>query len=128
MSCIIKRKCAWPGCGLLAIDGQRYCDEHLADGLRHDQSRKARKDTRSHWAPRANDELYHTQQWQTLRQHVLAEQGACLMCGGTDRLQVHHIEPPRGDPVLFFDRGNLCVLCKNCHDRVTNREIWSRLR
>lgn len=28
----------------------------------------------------------------------------------------HHVRPHRGDPVLFWDEGNLITVCKTCHD------------
>ena len=33
-----------------------------------------------------------------------------------------HIEPHRGDPVLFWSRANLQCLCKPCHDSTKQAE------
>lgn len=44
----------------------------------------------------------------------------CRMCKRlevhAERLVVDHREPHNGDPLLFWDEGNLQALCKPCHD------------
>lgn len=34
---------------------------------------------------------------------------------------VDHIRPHRGDPVLFWDYGNLQSVCKACHDGILQK-------
>ena len=65
--------------------------------------------------------LYNTKEWQRLRWSVLQDAlFTCAMCGqaeaNTAKLVCDHKLPHRGDPGLFWDRGNLQCLCKGCHD------------
>lgn len=55
----------------------------------------------------------------------------CQRCGGPGKLEVHHKVSilVGGDP---FDRGNLEVLCRRCHERThkaktPGREDWFTL-
>ena len=111
------KMCRTPGCGLLA-DESGYCAKHqrfrVADAPK----------PRTPWdgANRPNRELYNTQRWKVLRDKVRKERGECVVCGSGDNLTVHHIVTPKGDEALFYDEGNLTVLCKACHDRQTSME------
>ena len=66
--------------------------------------------------------MYRCKQWFKLRARVKHEEPVCRtrFCGqlATD---VDHIRPHKGDPRLFFDRGNLQALCHGCHSRKTSR-------
>jgi 5-methylcytosine-specific restriction protein A len=57
---------------------------------------------------------------------VIREQPFCVECIklGLRVLtsDVDHIEPHRGDPRLFWSRGNLQGLCRPCHTRKTRGE------
>lgn len=63
--------------------------------------------------------LYSTKGWRTRRQGQLAREPVCRMCAEqgitTPATVADHIQPHRGDPVLFF-REELQSLCKPCHD------------
>jgi len=53
--------------------------------------------------------------WQAMRRRVLVRGGwRCEQCGGTGRLEVHHIQPIHqgGEE---FDMSNLIALCRRCH-------------
>lgn len=59
--------------------------------------------------------------WQTVRSlHLLAE-SRCAVCGGNDKLEVHHIVPFNVDPSMELYSSNLITLCEskrggvNCH-------------
>ncbi|WPY93171.1 HNH endonuclease [Limimaricola variabilis] len=70
---------------------------------------------------------YKTARWQALRWEVLVEAAfTCVRChrieGDTSLLVADHKSPHRGDPALFWDRGNLQCLCKGCHDGAKQRE------
>lgn len=60
-------------------------------------------------------------EWPTLRKHHLLKQPVCQMCGGSKKLQVHHIRPFHLHPELELDPNNLITLCeapgKDCHLR-----------
>jgi len=59
--------------------------------------------------------------WPTIRKHHLTLNPACAVCGGTEKLEVHHIRPFHLHPELELDPNNLVTLCEankggvNCH-------------
>lgn len=71
---------------------------------------------------------YKTAAWRRLRWQVLTEAlFTCARCGVslghvTSGLVCDHIRPHKGDPALFWDRGNLQCLCKPCHDSAKQSE------
>jgi 5-methylcytosine-specific restriction enzyme A len=70
---------------------------------------------------------YKTARWQKLRLAVLVRDlWTCRRCGlvasGKGQAIADHVRPHRGDPVLFWDAGNLQCLCKPCHDGAKARE------
>jgi len=78
-------------------------------------------------ASRSNEILYRTDEWRRLKKYILKRDGAiCCQCNATENLHIDHIIPPRGDVLLFFDKGNLQILCSSCHRSKTGREIGSR--
>jgi len=117
MGYVKKTICSYPGCCEI-INGGRFCS-------RHAKQPRPRLE-RSHWSARSNEMLYNTTKWRALKRKIIATFNACAICGSQEGLEVHHIEPPRGDENLFFAEDNLCVLCHQCHVRVTNREIAGR--
>lgn len=55
-----------------------------------------------------------------MRANLLA-QGACRICGSTDRLELHHLVPAReGGPTV---PANLAVLCHDHHLAIEGGEI-----
>ena len=77
---------------------------------------------RPHWK-----KWYHLARWKKLRREVIreaeyicAQTGVVLMDGGrgANAAVVDHIEPHKGDPVLFWKRENLQAVCKHWHDSV----------
>lgn len=72
---------------------------------------------------------YYLARWRRLRWQVLedanftCERPACgRIVADTSKLVADHKRPHRGDPELFWDRGNLQCLCKPCHDREKQRQ------
>ncbi len=74
---------------------------------------------------------YNSARWKRLRMEVL--EAALFTCqwlgcgrveGDTALLVADHVVPHRGDEALFWDRGNLQCLCKDCHD--THKQRWER--
>ena len=57
--------------------------------------------------------------WPAVRAHHLVKEPCCAWCGGTVKLQVHHIRPFHLYPQLELDDSNLITLCEdpkhNCH-------------
>jgi 5-methylcytosine-specific restriction endonuclease McrA len=59
--------------------------------------------------------------WPKVRALKIAVTPLCESCGGTKRLQVHHVRPFHLDPTLELDMSNLIVLCMGpleCHERL----------
>jgi 5-methylcytosine-specific restriction endonuclease McrA len=88
-------------CHRLTRDGS-YCPEHTPP--------KFRKDKRPSPSSRATDRPG----WNQLRAQALArDRGACVVCGSTDGLAVHHRIPVAdGGPNVL---SNVETRCKRCH-------------
>lgn len=72
--------------------------------------------------------------WAAVRQQHLTMQPTCAVCGGTDKLEVHHIRPFHLHPDLELDPQNLITLCEanhggvNCHlafGHLSNFKSWN---
>jgi 5-methylcytosine-specific restriction protein A len=111
----MKKICGEPGCNKLIEITERYCEEH---------KKEPRKPFEN--AIRFNEEFYNSAQWRKLKSEHLKEQDYCVYCGSKNNLEVHHINPPRGDAMLFFSSENLQTVCKGCHRLITQREIQER--
>jgi len=65
--------------------------------------------------------LKRSDHWPTVRKNHLLVQPTCVLCGGTDKLNVHHILPFHLHPDLELNPSNLITLCEslkhgvNCH-------------
>jgi 5-methylcytosine-specific restriction protein A len=113
-----KKICNSPGCNTLIDQSERYCEQHKKEQPPPFSS-----------AVRYNESLYKTIQWRTMRNRILKEQTSCFKCGidrTETKLEVHHLIPPRGNEDLFFDEGNLVLICPICHRIITNQEIRNR--
>ena len=72
---------------------------------------------------------YSLARWRELKARVhlrdlfRCQQPGCgvLISQSRDRI-ADHVQPHRGDPVLFWDDGNVTTLCKPCHDRTKQAE------
>lgn len=59
--------------------------------------------------------------WPRIRAQHLEHNPACAVCGGTEKLEVHHRKPFHLEPALELDPDNLITLCEankggvNCH-------------
>jgi 5-methylcytosine-specific restriction enzyme A len=59
--------------------------------------------------------------WPKVREEHLQIQPVCVVCGGSVKLNVHHIKPFHLHPELELDHKNLVTLCEaekdgvNCH-------------
>jgi len=60
-------------------------------------------------------------EWEDVRNAWVAANPVCAVCGGTKKLQVHHLAPFHLAPELELDQNNLITLCTrkkygiNCH-------------
>lgn len=69
--------------------------------------------------------------WAKVRQEHLKTQGSCQVCGSTDNLNVHHIQPVHLKPELELEPTNLITLCEgghpyhfNCHFMFGHLASW----
>jgi 5-methylcytosine-specific restriction enzyme A len=59
--------------------------------------------------------------WPTVRKHFLESHPTCAVCGGKEKLEVHHLKPFHTHPSLELDPNNFITLCEsekngvNCH-------------
>lgn len=75
--------------------------------------------------------LYQTSRWRKERAEHLEAEPYCRACRSLQRMTlatvVDHIQPPRGDEVLFWDRRNWQSLCKTHSDQKTGQETRARM-
>ena len=68
---------------------------------------------------------YRTAKWKKLRHRILhRDLFTCRMCGAVSQhgMVVDHVAQHRGDEALFWDEGNLQVLCHSpCHSKHKQR-------
>lgn len=70
--------------------------------------------------------------WPSVRAAYLERNPACAACGGTKKLEVHHIVPFHVDPSLELSESNLVTLCEswrngmNCHLLVGHKGSYRR--
>jgi 5-methylcytosine-specific restriction protein A len=117
-----KKICAYAGCNTLVEPDERYCPLHK-------YKREYEHIKPFEGATRFNEHLYNTSMWRAIRKKKIAECPYCVKCGIPKEeaiLEVHHVIPPRGNEELFFDPGNLIVVCGNCHKIITAGEIRKR--
>lgn len=62
-------------------------------------------------------------QWSSIRDNHLKQQPCCQVCGGTDKLNVHHIQPFHITPSLELDPNNLITLCESLNHGI-NCHLW----
>lgn len=51
--------------------------------------------------------------WPTVRKHHLEKNPTCAVCGGTEKIEVHHIQPFHVNPELELEPSNLVSLCES---------------
>lgn len=70
-----------------------------------------------------------TAAWKALELDVLEDQPFCVYCDAAGTVQpatlIDHIQPHRGDEILFWSRHNLQPLCDSCHGRKSQHERFS---
>ena len=89
---------------------------------RSDQRREAdqRRAASKHWR-----KWYSTARWRAIRTARLGVDPLCRYCLDEGRTEpatvVHHVQPHRGDPLLFYAFSNTESVCKAHHDRDLQR-------
>lgn len=65
--------------------------------------------------------------WAKVRALFLGLKPSCAVCGGTERLEPHHIVPFHVAPELELDPTNLIVLCESKRNGVTCHQFVGHL-
>lgn len=103
------RRCLHPGCPTRVERGR--CAAHES---RYDRRRGTARERGYDW------------RWQNYARRYLIDHPLCAVClalGHTEPATcVDHIEPHRGNAVLFLDTSNHQALCGRCHGRKTATE------
>jgi 5-methylcytosine-specific restriction enzyme A len=98
-----------PKCGaILPASTLRGPCDSCRKTVEREKSRRRRRDQR---------DIRNARAWQVVRAAVKHRDGdACRVCGGREKLGVHHITPlaEGGAPL---DPANLVTLCRLCHER-----------
>ena len=85
------------------------------------KSRRIKREDR----PSANKRGYG-HKWRQAREQYLKQNPLCVLCLKNGKyvsaVVVDHIIPHKGDMKLFWNRNNWQALCKQCHDRKTDRQ------
>jgi len=63
--------------------------------------------------------------WSKVRKNHLKKQPTCAACGGSKKLEVHHITPVHVNPELELEPDNLITLCADpCHIMFGHLKNW----
>lgn len=65
--------------------------------------------------------------WPTIRKEHLEKNPKCAVCGGDQKLEVHHIRPFHLHPDLELDLTNLITLCESMHNGVNCHLLFGHL-
>lgn len=67
--------------------------------------------------------LHRASDWGTIRRHHLLLNPVCILCGGKEKLEVHHILPFHLHPDEEKNPANLATLCESMSNGV-NCHLW----
>lgn len=113
MPVAMKRPCETPGCGKLA-EGRLCVECRRREGAVSERKNATQRG--------------YGYRWQKQSRAYLDDHPECSDPRGRhqDRVvaatEVHHVQPHRGDPALFWDPLNWMGLCKQCHSYETYLE------
>jgi hypothetical protein len=71
--------------------------------------------------------------WHSVRKHHLEKHAECVVCGDTNKLEVHHIQPFHLYPELELEPSNLLTMCESksygiiCHLLVGHNGSYNRI-
>lgn len=126
----IRRLCCFPGCPYERLPGKSFCEHHKAEQDKLDAKIQKRKEEYFNNRPKVECEFYQTQRWKKLRAEILESHPYCSICGGTDKLQVHHTWDTKEylqNADMFFDADHLQVVCHECHYQISNNKALRRI-
>lgn len=64
--------------------------------------------------------------WAERKTEHLKHSCRCVLCGSTDRLNVHHRAYRRGAEPWEYDEADLLTLCENCHATIHEAEMKAK--
>lgn len=68
------------------------------------------------WLKSAADSFGRSGSWARVRREHLEREPACIACGRSKSLEVHHVVPYHADPSKELDPSNLVTVCADpCH-------------
>lgn len=113
--------CAHGGCSQRVPKGTRFCQRHQERyEVAQIKTMRARLDAMEKDRKSSHQRGYdHT--WRKDSKRFLAANPLCAYCGRIATL-VDHLEPHRGDKVLFGSRANWRSCCQSCHTKKTLAE------
>ena len=107
--------CLQPGCYKLTRNS--HCQDHLLAAQKRRREGGVWLRARPSAAKRGYD-----RRWRKARLLYLAKHPYCelkLKCKGAAATEIDHIEPHKGDAILFWDTENWQAACKPCHSTKT---------
>ncbi|WP_082416121.1 HNH endonuclease [Pseudomonas sp. NBRC 111127] len=111
-----QRPCKAQGCRALHRNASGYCDTHAEQVKRYAKEKPRESSTARGYGYK----------WQQARAGFLAKHPLCIKCQARGLVvvatDVDHIEPHKGDMVVFWDRSNWQALCASCHSTKTAGE------
>lgn len=108
--------CHKNGCYASAMEGHKYCTAHLYLEQEASQRKPAVRGKSSAWHG-----LYNSTRWRKLSREFLQKYPYCCVCGQPAKI-ADHIQPHRGNELLFWDELNLQPLCWKHHSAKTLKE------
>lgn len=113
-----RRGCAASGCPRLAVEGSKYCEEHLKQS-----QQQYNRYTRS-----ADSNKKYGRSWKRIRDRYVSKHPLCERCLKEGRYtpveEVHHILPISQGGT--HDESNLMSLCRSCHEKIHHNELHDR--
>lgn len=61
--------------------------------------------------------LFINRKFEDLRDNLIKKHKCCIACGSKESLEPHHIIPSNTHDRLFYDKNNIAILCRSCHDK-----------
>ena len=80
------------------------------------------------WKEKKPGDKRRSPKWRAFRAARIAEHPYCAACGGTKKLEAHHLRVFHKHPELELDPNNILILCdspgRNCHFSVGHLFSW----
>lgn len=104
------KPCKHPGCHEYA-EQNGYCRKHFRERFSFYINEKRISPSK----------LGYGRKWDYARKEYLKQHPLCVVCG-RPATEVDHIQPHKGNMLLFWNRNNWQSLCHSCHSKKTIKE------